>query len=100
MKWISLLPDHLALLVETLCVETRWLSVICGLNSYLSSRCLIGRDYTLPQKRVKRSNSTIIGYQSAMEKHACYLKCAIIKNWSQAICVCLTSERKTVLRVS
>jgi len=40
----------------------------------LSSRCIIGRDYTLPQKRVKQSNSTIIGYHREMEKPVCYLK--------------------------
>ncbi|HLF75719.1 MAG TPA: hypothetical protein VI524_15285, partial [Anaerolineales bacterium] len=31
----------------------RWLSAICGFDDYLSSRCLIGRDYTLPEKGVK-----------------------------------------------
>ena len=43
-KWISLStrPSR----------TDRWLSE--RLNSYLSSRCLIGRDYTLLEKRVKQ----------------------------------------------
>lgn len=57
-KWISLFPrpSH----------TDRWLAE--RLNSYLSSRCLIGRDYTLPQKRVKQDNSYIIVDQNQMEK--------------------------------
>jgi hypothetical protein len=39
----------------------RRFSALCGLNSYLSSRCLIGRDYTLLKKGVKQDNPNIIG---------------------------------------
>src|SRR5215207_3765864 len=51
-EWISLSsrPSH----------TDRWLSAFYGLNSYLSSRCLIAIDYTLPEKRVKKGNSHII----------------------------------------
>jgi hypothetical protein len=49
-KWISLFPRPSR--------THRWLSA--QLNSYLSSRCFIGRDYTLPQEGVKQANSYII----------------------------------------
>jgi hypothetical protein len=69
-KWILLVtrPSH----------TDRWLSE--RLSSYLSSRCLIGRDYTLPRKRVKQNNSNIIGVSTLDGEKLCYLKCATIKN--------------------
>lgn len=52
MKWISLStrPSR----------TDRWLSE--RLNRYLSSRCLVGRDYTLLEKCVKRGDSTIMDF--------------------------------------
>jgi hypothetical protein len=58
-KWISLFPRPSR--------TDRWLSE--RLNSYLSSRCFIGRDYTLPQERVKQANSYIIDDHNQTEKN-------------------------------
>ena len=60
-KWISLLirPSH----------TDRWLSV--QLSSYLSSRCLVARDYTLLQKRVKQNDLHIIGISTLNGENTC-----------------------------
>jgi hypothetical protein len=60
-KWISLFPRPSR--------TDRWLSE--RLTSYLSSRCLIGRDYTLPQERVKQDNPYIIGLSTLDGENRC-----------------------------
>src|SRR6476661_2039100 len=89
-KWIPLLirPSR----------TDRWLPV--RLNSYLSSRCLIARDYTLLQKRVKQNDLYIIGISMLNGENRCYPKCATIKNLHQEMCECLSKGHRMVLRVS